>query len=65
MECPLDKLSPLSHVDHAQAAPAIIILQNTFHQEAFDDLQKAYSLDPEIPNLRKYVQMAVKAMGSA
>jgi len=32
------------------------------HKDAFQDLQKAYSLDPEIPNIRRYVQMAVKAM---
>lgn len=32
------------------------------HKAAFQDLQRAYSLDPEIPNIRKYVQMAVKAM---
>jgi tetratricopeptide (TPR) repeat protein len=32
------------------------------HSQAFKDLQKAVSLDPDIPNLRKYVQMARKAM---
>ncbi len=32
------------------------------HRAAFQDLQKAYALDPDIPNIRKYVQMAVKAM---
>ena len=32
------------------------------HKQAFQDLQRAYSLNPEIPNIRKYVQMAVKAM---
>jgi tetratricopeptide (TPR) repeat protein len=32
------------------------------HQQAFQDQQKAYSLDPFIPKVRKYVQMAVKAM---
>jgi lipoprotein NlpI len=31
-------------------------------RQAFQDLQRAYSLDPEIPNIRKYVQMAVKNM---
>ena len=32
------------------------------HSQAFKDLQKAVSLDPDIPNLRKYVQMARKAI---
>lgn len=32
------------------------------HKAAFQDLQRAYALDPDIPNIRKYVQMAVKAM---
>ncbi len=35
------------------------------HSQAFKDLQKAVSLDPDIPNLRKYVQMARKAMERA
>lgn len=33
------------------------------HQQAFTDLQKAASLDPDIPNVRLYVDMARKAMG--
>lgn len=32
------------------------------YKEAFNDLQKAYNLDPEIPNIRKYVQMAIKRL---
>lgn len=32
------------------------------HQQAFQDLQRAYGLDPDIPNIRKYVRMVVKAM---
>jgi tetratricopeptide (TPR) repeat protein len=31
-------------------------------RQAFQDLQRAYQLDPDIPNIRKYVQMAVKKM---
>ena len=32
------------------------------YRQAFQDLQRAYALDPEIPNIRKYVQMVVKKM---
>jgi tetratricopeptide (TPR) repeat protein len=32
------------------------------YRQAFLDLQKAYTLDPEIPNIRKYVQMAIKKL---
>ncbi|MCK6520504.1 tetratricopeptide repeat protein [Myxococcota bacterium] len=32
------------------------------YREAFLDLQKAYTLDPDIPNIRKYVQMAIKKL---
>jgi len=35
------------------------------HDQALADLQRAYSLDPDIPNIGKYVQMAVKAMRRA
>ena len=32
------------------------------YRQAFLDLQKAYTLDPDIPNIRKYVQMAIKKL---
>jgi lipoprotein NlpI len=32
------------------------------YKQAYQDLQSAYRLDPEIPNIRKYVQMAMKKM---
>jgi TolA-binding protein len=32
------------------------------YRQAFHDLQAAFRLDPEIPNIRKYVQMAMKKM---
>jgi Flp pilus assembly protein TadD len=32
------------------------------HRQAFQDLQRALALDPEIPNIRKYVQMAQKKL---
>jgi hypothetical protein len=32
------------------------------YRQAYQDLQAAYRLDPEIPNIRKYVQMAMKKM---
>ena len=32
------------------------------YRQAFNDLQRAYNLDPEIPNIRKYVQMAIKKL---
>ncbi len=31
-------------------------------RQAFQDLQRANALDPEIPNIKKYVQMALKKM---
>jgi Tfp pilus assembly protein PilF len=35
------------------------------YRQAFNDLQRAYNLDPEIPNIRKYVQMAIKKLDQA
>jgi hypothetical protein len=32
------------------------------YRQAFQDLQRANALDPEIPNIKKYVQMALKKM---
>jgi len=32
------------------------------YRQAFLDLQRAYNLDPDIPNIRKYVQMAIKKL---
>ena len=32
------------------------------YREAFGDLQRAYNLDPEIPNIRKFVQMAIRKL---
>ncbi|MFN7143889.1 MAG: tetratricopeptide repeat protein, partial [Myxococcota bacterium] len=32
------------------------------YRQAFQDLQRALALDPEIPNIRKYVQMAQKKL---
>jgi tetratricopeptide (TPR) repeat protein len=35
------------------------------YRQAFNDLQRAYNLNPEIPNIRKYVQMAIKKLDQA
>ncbi len=35
------------------------------YRQAFQDLQRANALDPEIPNIKKYVQMALKKMEKA
>ncbi len=34
------------------------------HRKAFLDLQRAYNLDPEIPNIRRFVQLAVRKLES-
>ncbi|GEM_PF-5739352 len=36
--------------------------QRKNYRQAFLDLQRAYNLDPNIPNIRKYVQMAIKKL---
>ena len=32
------------------------------YRQAFLDLQRAYKLDPEIPNIRRLVQMAIRKL---
>jgi hypothetical protein len=32
------------------------------YKQALQDLDRAFSLDPEIPNIRKYMQMVSKKM---
>lgn len=50
--------------DHAMARcrRGISYYYKKSYRQAFLDLQKAYTLDPDIPNIRKYVQMAIKKL---
>jgi tetratricopeptide (TPR) repeat protein len=50
--------------DHAQARcrRGMAHYHSGRYRQAFLDLQRAYKLDPEIPNIRRLVQMAIRKL---
>jgi len=58
----------LAHdVNHAMARfrRGVTHFYQSNHRQAFLDLQRAYNLDPEIPNIRRFVQLAVRKLESS